>query len=203
MSQPKIVVFDLGKVLLDFDYRVASQGLARNSTATLDEIQAFIDQSPLLMRYEKGQVSREEFFDEVRKMSGYSGTLDQFVDLFSDVFAPIVPMIKLHESLRLKGVPTYIFSNTNDIAIDHIRRHYPFFNHFDGYVLSYERGFMKPEQELYEAVERLSGCRGATILYVDDLPENVTAGIARGWTGLVHTSTDSTAEFIHRSGLLT
>jgi FMN phosphatase YigB (HAD superfamily) len=90
-------------------------------------------------------------------------------------------MTVMHAELRRRGVPTFIFSNTNDLAIRHVRAHFPFFANFDGFVLSYEHGAMKPHAPLYEAVERLSGRRGAELLYIDDRPENIEAGRARGW----------------------
>lgn len=186
MSRPSVVVFDLGKVLLDFDYTIAAQRLASASPVSGSQIKSFIDQSPLLVRYEKGQVSREAFFAEVRRMSGYRGSAEQFYGFFADVFSPITPMIEFQRRLKSAGVPTYIFSNTNDLAIEHIRAQYPFFAGFDGYVLSYEHGAMKPEPALYGAVESASGKRGSEILYFDDREENIAGGAARGWQSVLH-----------------
>jgi HAD superfamily hydrolase (TIGR01509 family) len=99
-------------------------------------------------------------------------------------------------------LPTYIFSNTNELAIHHIRRNFPFFANFDGYILSYEHGAMKPGAKLYEVVERTSGHRGAEILYLDDRPENVEAGAARGWQAILQENPDKTRAAIAALGLL-
>ena len=96
--------------------------------------------------------------------------------------------------LKKTKLPTYIFSNTNDLAVEHIRNRFPFFSDFDGYVLSYEHGAMKPSAKLYEIVERMSGRRGGEILYIDDRPENVAAGVARGWQGILHESPERPRE---------
>jgi len=53
----------------------------------------------------------------------------------------------MQAALRAAKVPTFIFSNTNDLAIEHIRRNFPFFEQFDGYIFSYEIGGMKPQVE--------------------------------------------------------
>ena len=198
MKTPSVVVFDLGKVLLDFDYSLAAKGMAALSRVSAREIQEFIDHSPLLVRYEKGRITRKEFFEEVRAMAGYRGTLDDFCRLFSDVFTPIPPMIALKERLTAAGIPTYIFSNTNDLAITHIRATYPFYVGFDGYVLSYEHGFMKPESELYQLVERMTGRTNDAICYLDDRRENIDAGTARGWTALLHRSPDESWAALRR-----
>ena len=68
-------------------------------------------------------------------------------------------MVQLQAALRQRGLPTYVFSNTNELAAEHIRRNFPFYANFDGYILSYEHGAMKPDARLYEVVERQSGRR--------------------------------------------
>jgi putative hydrolase of the HAD superfamily len=196
MNSPHVVVFDLGKVLLDFDYGRAAKHLAEESSVTALQVQEFIDHSSLLIRYEKGQLSRQEFFEEVRALTGYRGSLETFSEFFANVFTPIEPMVQLQERLQAAEIPTYIFSNTNDIAIEHIRETYPFYHRFDGHILSYERGFMKPEQELYEMMEEMCGQRGSSILYLDDREENIQAGLDRGWTALVHAEPDTSVRWV-------
>ena len=46
---------------------------------------------------------------------------------------------------------------------------------------------MKPDAKIYEALETMTGKRGAEILYLDDRPENVDAGAARGWQVILQT----------------
>jgi FMN phosphatase YigB (HAD superfamily) len=181
-----IVVFDLGKVLVDFDYSIAANKVAARSTKHIENLHAVLGGSPMLLQLESGLITREQFFNEVQKMTGFSGTADEFSGYFADIFFPMPPMIELHAALRNKKIPTYIFSNTNDIAVEHIRRSFPFFGQFDGYILSYEIGAMKPAAKIYEALETMSGRRGADIFYIDDRPENVEAGAARGWQMVLH-----------------
>ncbi len=201
MQIPGAVVFDLGKVLLDFDYTIAAQKLAAESDVSAEQIRGFIDHSPLLVRYEKGKITREEFFEEVRRASGYRGTLQAFSAMFSDVFTPIQPMIELKQRLTAAGIPTYIFSNTNELAITHIQATYPFYGTFDGYVVSYEHGFMKPESELYERVEAIAGHTGGSICYLDDRLENIEAGARRGWKAVLHRSPGQSVEALSRLGI--
>lgn len=186
MKLPEVAVFDLGKVLVDFDYSIAARRIAARSTMPPTDIQKFIDHSPILVRYETGLMSREEFYSEIRAITGFLGDIEEFGSFFADIFSPMDEMIRLHAQLREHRVPTFIFSNTNDLAISHIRRNFPFFANFDDYVLSYEHGAMKPHTKLYEVVERVTAKRGAQILYLDDRPENAEAGVARGWHVIQH-----------------
>ena len=199
---PAVVVFDLGKVLLDFDYAIAARRIAARGTMTLLQIGRYISQSPLFAQYESGVVTTRGFYEEVRRVTGFRGDLAEFSECFADIFFPIEPMIALHAALRRRGLKTYAFSNTNDLAVDHIRRNFPFYGDFDGHILSYQHGAMKPDPRLYEVVEREAGHRGADILYLDDRPENVAAGAARGWQVILQESPEKSHSAIKRLGLL-
>lgn len=200
--KPSVVVFDLGKVLVDFDYSIAGRRIAARSKLSPAEVQKFLDHSPLLVRFETGLMTRQQFFETVRDHTAFQGSSQEFGDLFADIFTEMPEMIALHAALRQKGIPTYIFSNTNDLAIEHIRRAFPFFANFDGYIFSYEVGAMKPTPKIYEELERLSGKRGAEILYLDDRPENVAGGSARGWQTILQVDSSKSRSAIKDLGLL-
>jgi HAD superfamily hydrolase (TIGR01509 family) len=192
MKPEMIVVFDLGKVLVDFDYHIAIPRIAARSKLPPDGIKTFLGQSNAIIDYECGRLTREEFYEQARKVTGFRGTLEEFGEFFADIFTAIPPMIELHAGLRRRGIPTYILSNTNDLAVEHIRRNFPFFRNFDGYIYSYEVGAMKPEAKIYEVLEKLAGRRGTDIVYLDDRPENVAGGAARGWRTILHETPEKT-----------
>jgi epoxide hydrolase-like predicted phosphatase len=198
---PQVVVFDLGKVLVDFDYSVAARRIADRSSLTAEEVRSFIDHSPLLFRYETGLLTTEQFFSEVCRFTGFQGTADNFADFFADIFTPIPEMIELQAILRSNGVQTYIFSNTNPLAAAHIRQRFPFFANFDRYIFSYEHGSMKPEAKLYEVVERETGRKGTEIVYLDDRAENVAGGARRGWHVILHETPEKSIAALTGLGL--
>lgn len=183
---PKTVVFDLGKVLVDFDFSIAARKVMKRSLRPPSPIAALTHFSPLVCQLERGEINERQFFAEVQAVTGYQGTFEDFAPEFSDIFTEIPEMIAAHARLRAAGVPTYILSNTNTLAEGHLRRHNPFFANFDGYIFSYAVKAMKPEPAIYDAVEKMCGFKGQEIIFIDDKAENVEAGIARGWQGIVH-----------------
>lgn len=201
--KPKAVIFDLGKVLLDFDYDLVARRVAARGKKNVEEIAHFLLQTRPLYEFETGLLSKAEFHRQVCAATGYCGTLEDFAIEFGDIFTPIDPMIELHRELRALGTPTFIFSNTNEIAIAHITRTYPFFSNFDGYILSYEHRAMKPDPAIYEVVERASGCSGQELLYLDDRAENTAQGAERGWQVITHYCPVETREKVATTGLLT
>lgn len=202
MKAPQIVVFDLGKVLLDFDYGIVAPRIAAQGKVTALEAKRLLNQSPLLHRFETGLMTKQQFYDEVSAATGFQGNIEAFGEIFGDIFTPILPMIELHAAVRKQGVPVYIFSNTNELAIGHIRRHHPFFADFDDYIFSYEHGAMKPDEKLYEVLERVTRRRGAEIFYLDDRPENIEAAAVRGWRAVLHETPEKSRAALEAAGLL-
>ena len=202
MIVPKAVVFDLGKVLVDFDYSIAARRIAARGTMPIGEIAQYINQSSIFVQYETGNVSTAQFYDEVRRVTGFRGDLAEFSGCFADIFVAIEPMVRLQAELRRKGLGAYVFSNTNELAAGHIKRNFPFYANFDGYILSYEHGSMKPDAKLYEVVESESGRQKAELLYLDDRPENVAAGAARGWQVILHETSEKSLAAVRKLGLL-
>ena len=200
-TRPKAIVFDLGKVLVDFDYSIAARKIAARCSFPLDNLSRFLSQSPLLFRYETGLIGRRQFYDEICRETGFGGEFDEFGSFFADIFTPI-PEMNPSWTAAASSIPSYIFSNTNDLAISHIRGNFPFFSNFDGYILSYEHGSMKPDVRLYEVVEDQTGSRGPEILYLDDRPENIATGNARGWQVILQENPAQTLAAFRESGLL-
>jgi len=180
MSRPNVVVFDLGKVLVDFDYSIAIRRFAERSEASIEQIQRLVD-SPIQVEFESGKITTDEFIAAIRHGAGFRGDRAEFVSIFADIFTPMETMIAFFERLKSLGIPTCVFSNTNEIATGHIREKFSFYRRFDNFVLSFEVGGMKPDEPIYEVVEQRTDESGAAILYIDDRPENIMTGKGRGW----------------------
>ncbi len=202
MTRPRAVIFDLGKVLLDFDYQIALRRFLPRCRVDAAELYRRLLEDSLLVDYETGRLSTREFVARLTAATGYQGTEAEFRTGFGDIFTPIEPMIRLHAELRSRGMPTYVLSNTNELAIEHIRARYPWFAGFNGYVLSYEHHAMKPDPALYRVAEALSGRRGPELFYFDDRPENVATARALGWQAVVHQDPAASRAALAATGLL-
>lgn len=201
-STQTAIIFDLGKVLVDFDYTIAARKIAARSRKTPADLHAFLGSSPLLIQYESGLLTRQTFFEAVHDAIGFQGDVVEFGNYFADIFTEMPGTIALHAELRRRGFKTFIFSNTNDLAIEHVRRNFPFFQNFDGYIFSYEIGGLKPQPEIYAAMETMAGKHGADLIYLDDRAENIAAGAARGWRAILHESPEKTRRALTAFGVL-
>jgi len=68
----KAVVFDLGRVLVDFDYMIAARRIAAHSKMSPEGLIAVLVRSPVFTQYERGRVTRREVFNEICRASGFT-----------------------------------------------------------------------------------------------------------------------------------
>jgi HAD superfamily hydrolase (TIGR01509 family) len=61
---------------------------------------------------------------------------------------------------------------------------------------------LKPDAKIYEALEKLTGRRGADIVYLDDRPENVAGGAAHGWRTILHETPEKSRAALEHFKLL-
>lgn len=215
-------MFDLGKVLLDFDFRKSSARLAaacQASPQTRPEVllELFGHASPgtatglldawagvsLVEQLERGQLSNKEFYQAVTSASGLRVDFPTFAELYADIFTEVPAMIAQQQLLLQAGVPCFLMSNCSGLHIDDVRRRYPFFNTFTGLILSYEVCSFKPDPEIYAAAEQAAQLAGPELLFIDDREENAAAAAQRGWQAIHHTSPADTLQRLRQLGLPT
>ncbi len=172
-------LFDIGNVLLKFDFSVALKKTLALSEVH-DPIEATTQIDRIKLGYEDGQIDRAAFLRGVFDVLRYRGTEAEFVAAWEDIFTPNEPMVALVE--RLHGrFPLYLLSNTSDIHRDYIFRCYPFFARFTAGTYSYEARASKPGREIYEIAQRQLGLTPTTTFFIDDLLPNIETARSLGF----------------------
>ena len=105
-----VVAFDIGKVLLDFNYGILITKLAPRTQCDEVALDAYLNQSPLLAEYESGQLTSLEFFTHIQDETKFTGTESDFAALFEDIFTPIEEVIEMHRQIVESGFATYTLS---------------------------------------------------------------------------------------------
>lgn len=169
-------IFDIGNVLLPFDYERAARGLLKGSSHVPDReaITASVH------AFECGHITREEFAARVRGEFRHEGGNDEFVAVWEDIFDENPEMNRLVAELAEK-IPLYLLSNTSSLHRDFIFRRYPVFRHFRRGVYSFEVGLLKPDPAIFAATRDLLGVDPARTLYIDDMPDNAAAAREAGF----------------------
>ncbi len=136
----RTVIFDLGQVIVPFDFERGFRALGELCSLPPAEVRARVAATDLVERFEKGAVAPDDF---VRRFSGLLGletSYERFCEVWSSIFLPetLIPE-ELVAGLRDR-YRTLLLSNTNAIHFDMIRESYPLVRLFHGSVLSYEVG---------------------------------------------------------------
>ena len=176
--QIQAVIFDIGNVLLTFDYFIAERALVAHTG--IDAPPSVEDLHPLRIDHETGRIPREDFIRTVREAFAHDGPEDHFMDIWTRMNTP---MVEWARSLHGK-TPLYLLSNIGCIHHDHIFEEYDFFGTlFDDGIYSYKAGVMKPEQRIFELARNQFGVNPSATLYIDDLEENVRGAESVGFVG--------------------
>lgn len=172
-------LFDIGNVLLKFDFSVAMKKTLALSEVH-DPVEATSQIDRIKLGYEDGQIDRAAFLRGVFDVLRYRGTEDQFVAAWEEIFTPNDAMVELVEGLHGR-YPLYLLSNTNDIHRDYIFRRYDFFGRFTAGTYSYEARASKPGREIYGIAQKQLGLDPATTFFIDDLLPNIETARSLGF----------------------
>lgn len=192
-------VFDIGNVLLKFDFSLAVARVA--PACDLPEAEILPAVQLMHEELETGRMSTDAFLEEAMRRAGYSGEAVDFLRAFQDIFELNQPMVELVESLHGADHPLYLLSNTSDLHVSFFTREYAVFDRFRDAVYSHLAGCMKPDPEIFRIAAEQFSLDPAETVYIDDLPANVAAAEAAGFRALVYDHRDH-GDFLSRHGAL-
>lgn len=186
VQNTKVIYFDLGKVLVDFDWREAVQKMARLSPVTQDNLFEILTSSSPAMAYELGNISSENFFKWLKEKISFQAPAEHLRLLWSDIFTPIHAHIRIAQALS-RRYPLGLISNTNEAHAAHVDSKFHFFKLFSSRVFSFEAGRLKPQRAMYEFAAAQFDVGVSEILLIDDLEANVQGARASGWQAIHYT----------------
>lgn len=178
------IVFDLGQVLVRFDYKHFVEKVNRHKAGIGEQYLELYKNNYYIHRdFEKGMISEKDFIASMLKYLEYAIDEETFCKYWSDIFSFNHEVIALLPELK-KHYKLYLLSNTNSIHKRYGYQDYEFLKLFDQLFLSHEVGFIKPEKEIYHAIEIASGFLPEEYLFIDDILEYVDAAKSLGWDGI-------------------
>jgi putative hydrolase of the HAD superfamily len=180
MGVHKAILFDLGKVLIHFDFRIAYRALEKLCPYPAAEIQRRLGTTDVVQRLETGQLEPREFVAETSHLLDLHLTFDEYRRIFGGIFGDILIPETTLEALA-RRYPLVLLSNTNALHFPVLEEKYGgLLRHFHHRVLSYEVGAVKPQVEIYHAAVKAAGCRAEECFYTDDIAVFVEAARTLG-----------------------
>ena len=179
-----VIVFDLGNVLLPFNYQKAVDKLERVEKGLgINFLKFYNDNYHYHRAFERGDLPEEEFIGIM--LSALKDKIDKktFCEYYSNVFSENKEVVDLLPVLK-KSYTLVLLSNTNIIHYNFGWKNYDFLKYFDKMILSYEARALKPEEKIYRSVESFTGKDSSRHFFIDDIQEYVDAARALGWSGV-------------------
>ncbi|MDE3057697.1 MAG: HAD family phosphatase [Bacteroidota bacterium] len=180
------VIFDLGRVLMDIDFSAFSRTLQLNHSGSGIFSEAQLES--LAFDYETGKMTTDEFFASLGLFFGKRFSRRQLFEAWNAIvggekegMAPIVERVQ-------QRYRTAILSNTNEAHFQHAVTVISLMQRIPLRFLSYEIGAAKPDLQVYRHVVHALHSPPSSLLFIDDLPENISAARAAGMRGIIFQS---------------
>lgn len=177
---PTTVVFDIGKVLLDWDPRY----LYRRIFSDNDLVENFLREAlPMtwVLEIDRGRPFAEAIAERIALFPQHADALRAFDDRWLETIAGAIRgSVELLEKLQAHGVPTYSITNFSAEKFENARAIFPFLDSFRGIVVSGRERLTKPDPAIYRLLFDRHALDPADCLFVDDSAANIEAARALG-----------------------
>ncbi len=181
MKKYSVIVFDLGNVLIPFDYSLMIKRFNDLKQGLGDNFADYYKNNYEIHRnFERGDIPESEFIKKMLNVLENKIDSATFCNMFSNIFkaneqvASLLPILKRKYKLVL-------LSNTNSIHHEYGWKTYSFLKNFDKLILSYEVRAIKPEEKIYRAAEVYTKVPPREHFFIDDILEYVDGAKKVGW----------------------
>lgn len=191
----KAVVFDLGNVLVKYDwegflksfgfdeetYRKAASAMFLNKAWTQGDEGIYNEETWLQAFIANAPECEAEIRSVYETLGGCISRFDYTMDLI--------------QHFRNEGYQVYYLSNYSEYLRKASADSLSFIEEFDGGVFSYEEKCLKPDEKIYKILLERYKIHPADALFLDDRAENVEAAKRLGMGGIVWTP-ECAADFL-------
>lgn len=168
----KNVVFDIGKVLMSFDWEEFLKEFGFTGEK-FDRIAAATILSDVWQERDKGILTEEEYVEQCVALD------PEYEDEIRQVMKKTPDCVKLYpyaetwvKYLKKQGYRIYIISNFSQYMMENNVKNMPFRAHADGHVFSYEAHELKPDPIIYQMLLEKYFLNAQECVMIDDRPEN-------------------------------
>lgn len=186
----KTIIFDLGKVIVDYDHMLICEKLSRYSPLKKNKIHEIIFKSGLEPSFDKGLVSPEKFYRCVKNEARLKISINDFRKIWTGIFSLIPGTADILTALKAK-YRLLCLSNTNKWHFEHCMEKFPLLALIDDFILSYEIGKIKPEKIIFRKALQKSGALPANCIYIDDVQEFIDEAEKTGINGILFTTAEN------------
>ncbi len=185
-SSPKVLLFDLGGVLIDIDFAQAFKIWQRKSKLSLEEIKRKFKFDLPYERHERGEIDGAEYFRHLIETLELEDDVAFVAHGWNSIYVGEIEETTNVVRVVREHLPCYAFTNTNATHMAAWSALYPgVAAAFDRVFSSHLMGLRKPELAAFSYISQETGVAPESIVFFDDLPENVAGANAAGLNGVL------------------
>ncbi|MBA97942.1 MAG: HAD family hydrolase [Sulfitobacter sp.] len=178
--KPAAVVFDIGNVLIEWQPERFF-----DSVIGADRRQAMfaaVDLHAMNDRVDSGEHFTDTIYATADSTPEWRDEIRLWHDRWIEMASPVIHhSVRLMKALQSNNIPVFSLTNFGIQSYDLAARHYPFLREFDRDFISGHLRMIKPDPEIFAAVEQQTGLSPDALLFTDDRPDNIAAARVRGW----------------------
>lgn len=185
MKKIKNIVFDVGNVLIEFDWNSYLKSFGF-STETYSAIKRVTFPSVQWRERDRGVLTEEEYNQVFYSVAPqYKKELQKVLQKETQALRVYEYSKKWIQELQGKGYKTYLLSNISRNLCRGFYEQLDIIPQMDGVIFSCEVHALKPELEIYRILLDTYKLKPEECIFFDDLPENVEAANRLGIEGIV------------------
>lgn len=183
----KNIIFDIGKVLIGFDWESYLGRMFDEETA--QKVTAATFGSGHWSEIDRAVLSEEEILELFYRVGpDIKEEIKQTYDRLGECVERLDWAIPFIDVLKEKGYKIYYLSNMSEHALGSNPPAFDFVDHMDGGVFSCDVHLVKPDPAIFEALLEKYGFRPEECIFIDDHPENAAAARKLGMKAITFTS---------------
>ncbi len=181
MTQITTVVFDVGRVLFQWDLRFLFAKLIDDK----DQLEYFVTHvvtPEWHYQHDEGRSLADMVAERTAEFPQHEDLLRAYESrLMETIPGPIEGSHEIVDELSEKGVPLFVISNFGAEFWDRFRPTQPIFDHFGDIIVSGVEKMVKPDPEIYALALRRFGLQPGEAIFIDDILDNVVSARENGF----------------------
>ena len=178
MNNIDTLIFDFGGVIIDLDYANPVNEFKKLGILDSKKLYSKKEQTKLFDSLECGQISDENFLNEIRKKSN-TNDLELIKKAWNSILLNI-PKERVHLLKKLSSkYKIFLLSNTNSIHLKEIISSYGekkwknFISIFNDVYFSNQIGMRKPNEDVFFYIIKKNKLDVSKTLFIDDSPQHI------------------------------
>ena len=194
----KNVIFDIGKVLIGFDWDAYIKSLFDEETA--EKVSCAMFKSRHWPELDRAVLTEEEILNLFYSTSpDVRAEIDEAFDRIGECVAKRNWPQGLIKSLKDRGYRVYFLSNMSEHVMSSNPGAFDFTDLMDGGIYSCHVHLIKPNTEIYKALLEKYSLKPSECIFIDDHEENVEVAVNLGMKGIIFNSHEQMKEDLQQT----